>query len=204
MKSKNQICREILQQSGRRSGKELLASIPWEEMDSQVGIALKELLSGRDSLRRAYQSYVARLVQKKRVQAMTFALDGRLVGDIGELIAAKVFRLELLGPGTRNVDAITEDRPEMKVQIKATFQTDGLEIKHGGDYFIGLQFNDEGKFRILYNGPADAAMNYLKAPKAEGHMGRKAAGTKLESISLGTWAVLDWNVQEADRIPRRV
>lgn len=134
---------------------------------------------------------------------MTFALDGRLVGDIGELIAAELFCLDLLGTKTKNIDAITTVGSRWKVQIKATFQTDSLSIKHGGDHFIGLQLRNQGGFRVIYNGPATAVMNYLKAPKAAGHAGRKNAGNRLEPISLGTWAVLNLAVRDSDRVPRR-
>ena len=189
--------------SGRNSGKELLESIPWEEMSSQIGEALRALLSGRNLLREAYQAHLAKSSQKIRKQGMTFALDGRLVGDIGELIAAEVFHLDLLGTKTKDIDAVTTDGLERKVQVKATFQADGLTIKHGGDYFIGLQLNDVGKFRVIYNGPASPVMNYLKAPKAEGHTGRRNAGKSLEPISLEAWAVLNLAVTDPERIPRR-
>jgi hypothetical protein len=203
VKSKNEIRSGILGLAGRNSGKELLESIPWEEMSSQIGEALRALLSGRNLLRRAYRAHLAKSSQKNRKQGMTFALDGRLVGDIGELIAAEIFSLDLLGTTTKNIDAVTTDPLERKVQVKATFQADGLSIKHGGDYFIGLQLNDAGKFRVIYNGPAAPVMNYLQAPKAEGHVGRKNAGITLEPISLEAWALLNLAVTDSERIPRR-
>ncbi len=203
MKSKNALRAEILKLSGWRSGKKLLESIVWEGMSSKIGEALKVLLSGQKQLREAYQSHLANSTDRKPAQEMTFALDGRLVGDIGELIAAEVFCLDLLGTKTKNVDAVTTDRFNKRVQVKATFQTDGLSIKHGGDYFIGLQLNDAGKFRVIYNGPASVVMDYLRVPKAEGHVGRKNAGKALEPLSLEAWAILNLAVQNSDRIPRR-
>lgn len=201
--SKNAIRSEILKRSGWRSGKELLESIVWEEMSSKIGQALMALLSGQKQLREAHQSHLANSAEAKSAQEMTFALDGRLVGDIGELIAAEIFCLDLLGTRTKNVDAVTTDRLNRKVQVKATFQTDGLSIKHAGDYFIGLQLNDAGKFRVIYNGPAGGVMTYLRAPKAAGHAGRKNAGKALEPVSLEAWSVLNLAVKDSDRIPRR-
>jgi hypothetical protein len=203
MKTKNQIRSDILKRASKRSGKEILAELPWEEMSSKIGDALKALLRGQKQLRDAYQSHLAASTTGQSSPQMTFALDGRLVGDIGELIAAEVFQLDLLGTSTRNVDAITSDRTQRKVQIKATFQEDGLSIKHGADYFIGLQLNNSGQFRVAYNGPACPVMVYLEAPKADGHSGRRNAGNALEPLSLEAWAVLDLAVAEPDRIPRR-
>lgn len=134
---------------------------------------------------------------------MTFALDGRLVGDIGELIAAEVFCLDLLGSTVKDIDAVTTMGPNRRIQIKATFQNDGLSIKHGGDYFIGLQLKDDGRFRVIYDGPAKPVLDYLRAPKAHGHAGRRNAGNRLEAISLEAWAILNLAVRDSDRIPRR-
>lgn len=203
MKSKNQIRAEILKVSRKRSGKDLLASIAWEAMSNKIGDALKDLLSGQQQLKAAHQSHLDSYAQGKPSPGLSFALDGRLVGDIGELIAAELFCIELLGTKTKWVDAITTVVPKRKVQIKGTFQTTSLAIKHGGDYFIGLQFNDTGNFRVIYNGPASIVMDYLRAPKAGGHEGRKNAGSRLEPISLGTWALLNLAVKNSDRIPRR-
>lgn len=203
MRTKNRIRSEILKSAGKQSGKEILAALPWEEMSSKIGEALKALLAGQKQLREAYRSHLAACAQRYSAQEMTFALDGRLVGDIGELIAGEVFCLDLLGTKSKNVDAVTTDHPQRKVQIKATFQKDGLSIKHGSDYFIGLQLNDAGQFRVVYNGPANTVMAYLRAPKADGHSGRKNADKALEPISLEAWSVLDLAVGDSDRIRRR-
>jgi hypothetical protein len=172
-------------------------------MSDQIGKALEALLSGRDQLRRAHRSHLDGSALGDHRQEMTFALDGRLVGDIGELIAAEVFCIDLLGHGERNVDAVTTTEPRRRVQIKTTFQTDSLAIKHGSDYFIGLQLNDAGRFRVVYNGPARRVMDYLHAPKAQGHAGRRNAGSRLEPISLGAWAILNLEVDDVNRIARR-
>jgi hypothetical protein len=76
-------------------------------------------------------------------------------------------------------------------------------IKHGGDHYLGLQLNDDGRFRVLYDGPAAPVMRYLKAPKADGHKGRASAGQKLEPLTLETWAVLNLDVEKKERLVRR-
>jgi hypothetical protein len=111
--------------------------------------------------------------------------------------------LELLGTRSRHIDAETTAGPKRKVQIKATFQSNGLCIRHGEDHYLGFQLNDDGRFRIIHNGPAAPVMHYLKAPKATGHKGRANAGRKLETLTLETWAVLNLDVADNDRVARR-
>ena len=203
VQSKNEMRSKILQHAGYKSGKALLADVEWEVMDSRIGKALRALLSGRNQLKRAHRSHLASSSKKGDRQGMTFALDGRLVGDIGELIAAEAFHLELLGTRTKNIDAVTTAGPSKKVQVKTTFRPDSLSIKHASDYFIGLQLRDDGRFRVVYNGPAKRVMDYLRAPKAHGHAGRRYASKRLEPITLGAWATLNLAVRVPERIPRR-
>lgn len=201
--TKNSIRKEALNLSGFRSGKALLASIQWETMSDGVGRALKSLVRGRDALREAYLLHVKANSPEMKHPEMTFALDGRLVGDIGELITATLFPLEILGTKSKSVDANTTVTPIRKVQIKATFGDNGLSIKHGADHFIGLQLGDTGKFRIIYNGPANPVMSYLKAPASKGKRGRTNAGTRLESLTLEAWAVLNLSLSDNQRVSPR-
>jgi len=187
--SKEEIRSRILRKAGYRTGRDLLRSLPWEEMEGEIAAALKVLLDGRNRLRKINDD-------------RTFALDGRLVGDIGETIAARIFSLQLLKPGAKNVDAVTIGEPKRSVQVKATLQDDSLSLKHDGDYVIGLQINEDDRFRVIYNGPAETVMNYLRAPMARRNTGRRNAGNGLEPISLGTWATLNLEVRDQDRIPR--
>jgi len=201
--SKNELRKAILNMHGMRSGREVLTALPWKAMCRSTRQALVHLLSGQKALKKRYRTHLKKNSNVSSNHEMTFALDGRLVGDIGELIAAEVFLLDLLGTKSRNVDAITTGRSEKKVQIKATFKNESLTIKHGGDYFIGLQLNNEGEYRIIYNGKAQPVLEYLRMPKAKGHDGRAGAGKKLEPITLEAWAVLNLDVKPKDRIPYR-
>jgi hypothetical protein len=201
--TKNDLRRIILKEHELCSGKESLEKIPWEAMHGSTQEALQHLLDGQTKLRQRYQDHLTESAKHKRKHKMTFALDGRLVGDIGELMAAETFQLDLLGTKSKNVDAVMPGRSGKKVQIKATFKEESLCIKHGADYFIGIQLNSAGEYRVIYNGKAGPVIDYLRMPKAKGHKGRKGAGARLEPISLGTWAILNLNVNEKDRVPPR-
>lgn len=202
--TKNSIRADILAETKFVSGRDVLESIPWENMSDRMRAALKSLLAGQNALQQIAKKHLAKAKNAKNAPEMTFALDGRLVGDIGELIAAEVFNLELLGTSSTNIDARTTAGLERKVQIKATFQKDGLSIKYGRDSFIGLQLDEHGKFRVIYNGQASTVMQYLKAPASAGKQGRTNAGHKLEPLTLEAWAVLNLAVAARDRIPRRI
>jgi hypothetical protein len=203
VRTKQEILAGIRGSSRFRSSKKWFESADWERMNTQIRNALDYLHKGQDILRQLHQKQMAKSKGNIRSKGMTFALDGRLVGDIGELIAAEVFCIELRGTKSVNIDAVTTSIPRRKVQIKATFGKEILSIKHPRDYFLGLQLNQKGQFRVIYNGPARPVMEYLKAPRTEGHQGRKNAGNRLEPISLGAWAILNRSVRDADRIPRR-
>lgn len=205
LETKNSIRRRTLAGTEHRSGKAVLDDIPWQQMSNAIGSALRSLLRGRNELRKAHAAHLVKNANDKAVKdlKMTFALDGRLVGDIGELIAAEAFHIDLLGTKSRNIDAETTSGPKRKVQIKATFKDDGLAIKHGRDYFVGLQLRDDASYRVVYNGPARPVMTYLRSPASDGKSGRSEAGKSLQSISLGTWAVLNLAVPDQQRIPSR-
>ena len=81
-----------------------------------------------------------------------FTLDGRLVGDIGEVIAAELFQIDLHKKVKKYYDAVASYSPELKIQIKATFK-ESLTFNHNPDYFIGIKLDAAGEFEVVYNGP---------------------------------------------------
>ncbi len=79
-----------------------------------------------------------------------FTLDGRLVGDIGEIIAYLYYDITLDEKSRANYDARSGDK---LIQIKATMQ-DHLTFKNKDGYFLGLRINPDGTHEEIYNGPA--------------------------------------------------
>ena len=84
-----------------------------------------------------------------------FSLDGKLVGDIGEVLAAEKYGLKLL-----NENAPVHDAEEIAtgrmVQIKSSFK--GYCYFPFGDdripeYFLGIVIDEDGKIEELFNGP---------------------------------------------------
>ena len=84
-----------------------------------------------------------------------FSLDGKLVGDIGEVLAAEKYGLKLFEENTQIHDAEELATGKM-VQIKSSFKgycyfPCGEErIPH---YFLSIVINEEGEITELFNGP---------------------------------------------------
>lgn len=151
-------------------------------MDSEISLSLKELLF-----------IVARLHQK--YPHKHFTLDGRLVGDIGEIIVASEYNVELLEGMQKHHDAKTSDH--RMVQIKATMK-DLLTFpaNHIPQYYLGIKIMHDGTFEEIFNGPGEIAANSIK--------GRAVPATNLHSVSIRKLSELNKTVSEKERIPRRM
>lgn len=87
---------------------------------------------------------------------LKFTLDGKLVGDLGEAIAAELFDLTLCKRRIPGVDAHTKDG--RSVQVKATgLSSKGPAFSAGegtADHLIFLQLDfANAKGEVAYNGP---------------------------------------------------
>ncbi len=73
---------------------------------------------------------------KQEFPNRAFTIDGRLVGDVGEIIAALEYDVRLHDVSQPNHDGTTSDG--RNVQIKATFK-DSLTFKTVPDYYLGFK-----------------------------------------------------------------
>lgn len=105
---------------------------------------IRHLVHARNQLRARYENL-----------GLRFTLDGNLVGDLGEAVAAELFGLELRPRGTKGVDGIAPDG--RTVQIKATGRGATFAFTHTdgpAEWLIGLAFNYEQEtVEVVYNGP---------------------------------------------------
>ncbi len=93
-----------------------------------------------------------------------FSLDGKLVGDIGEVLAAEKYGLELFGENTPIHDA-KELATGRMVQVKSSFKSN-CYFPYGEDripeYFLAIQIDENGNLTELYNGPGKVVYeNYI-------------------------------------------
>ena len=120
-----------------------------------------------------------------------FTLDGRLVGDIGEVIAEEMFQIKLHEKVEHYYDAVTTYEPKLNIQIKATFKNH-LTFNHRPDYYIGIKLFEHGGFKVIYNGPGE----YIH--KAYTH--RKGIGQQLLSLPIEKLEALSSTIDEKERI----
>ena len=151
-------------------------------MSIPIQNSVKQLLQIVDQLRSEYP--------KKR-----FTHDGRLVGDLGEVLVEGEYDVEIFDSLKKHYDAETPDGRQ--VQIKTTMQNNlTFPVDHVPDYYLAIQVHGDGTFTEVFNGPGSIAAMAVE--------NRKPTKTNLHSIGIGALTRLNENVQESDRIRRRV
>lgn len=121
-----------------------------------------------------------------------FTIDGRLVGDVGEVLAELEYDLTLHEVSQPDYDAETPDG--RRVQIKATFK-DSLTFTTTPDYYLGFKLNRDGTYEEIYNGPG--------LPIFEKFAHRSGIGAKLLSFPNQALRELSASVAPEDRIAKR-
>lgn len=150
-------------------------------MQKQIADAIQQLLDIVQDLRKLYPS--------KR-----FTLDGRLVGDLGEVIAEIAYDIKLHENLQKHHDAIASDG--RRVQIKATMQQQlSFPCDHIPDHYLGIKIQPDGTFTEIFNGPGRLAWEAIRE--------RKTTKNNLHMISIDTLLRLNETVSSADRIKRR-
>jgi hypothetical protein len=122
-----------------------------------------------------------------------FTIDGRLVGDIGEIIAVREFDILLDDVSRPRHDARTADGRD--VQIKATFQ-DKLTFGVEPDLYVGLKLSMDGSYDVVFNGPG----RYI----FEAFSSRKGIGVQLLSFSLAQLSEISAGIPDHERVPSRI
>lgn len=121
-----------------------------------------------------------------------FTIDGRLVGDIGEVVCGLAYELTLDDVSLPEYDATTANG--RRVQIKATFK-DSLTFKTIPDLYLGIKLFPDGSFEEVYNGPG--RLIYDK------YSHRVGIGSKLLSFPINALRVLSEEVADCNRVPLR-
>ncbi|MER9202942.1 hypothetical protein NKH74_27765 [Mesorhizobium sp. M0933] len=106
-------------------------------------------MAARNKLREHYQA--ARL---------KFTLDGNLVGDIGEAVAAELFGIKLVPGNGTGIDGHSTDG--RSVQVKATGTGRGPVFRcvdTRADHFLFLDIDFENlRGEVIFNGPEHVAL----------------------------------------------
>ena len=145
----------------------------------EIEKALESIFSGISHLKDSFPS-------------RQFTIDGRLVGDMGEVIAAMAYEIELDEISQPTHDGTISDGG--RVQIKATFQ-DALTFKTVPEYYLGIKISRNGSFEEIYNGPGK--------PIYDHYSHRKGIGEKLLRFPNSQLKELSATVPSEQRIPKR-
>lgn len=123
--------------------------------------AIIDLLAARNSVRAHYEDVLRK--QGSQVE-LKFTLDGNLVGDIGEALAAELFNVKLVE--TKSTEGIDGYAPDGRtVQVKATGTKRGpafrkTETRADHLLFFCLDF-ESATGLVAYNGPERHVTRYL-------------------------------------------
>lgn len=121
----------------------------------------------------------------------SFKLDGILVGNIGEVLAAHYYGIKLYSQSNPTYDGETIDT-KRKVQIKVTQNTNIVIIRERPDYLIVLHLDSKrGEVSEIYNGPG--ALPFKSAKYVPSQNNYQMRVSKL--LELNT------TVEETGRIP---
>ena len=121
-----------------------------------------------------------------------FTIDGRLVGDIGEVIAALEYDINLYSVLVAGHDGKTSDG--RRVQIKATFK-DSLTFKTVPEYYLGFKLYENGRHEEIFNGPGNIIYERYKS--------RKGIGKELLSFPNKELLELSKMVPDKEKIIKR-
>jgi hypothetical protein len=130
-------------------------------------------------------------------QGRKFSLDGKLVGDIGEVLAAEKYGLELLSENAYKHDA-KEIATGRMVQIKASFKNNSY-FPFGEDkvpdYFLAINILENGELEELFNGPGKYVFEHYIIKRNLKHYKET-----YYTLSKGVLKELNMQVQEEDKI----
>jgi hypothetical protein len=114
-----------------------------------------ELVVARNRLREHYKS-----------AGLKFTLDGNLVGDIGEAVAAEIFGITLVPANGTGIDGHAADG--RSVQVKTTGTRRGPAFRHvdtRADHLLFFDIDFENlRGEVIFNGPEHVAL--AKMPEA--------------------------------------
>jgi hypothetical protein len=133
---------------------------------------------------------------------LPFTIDGRLGGDIGEVIAAFEYDVVLHDVSQAKHDAVTSDG--RNVQIMATFK-DFLTFRTVPDYYLGFKLYPDGQHEEIFNGPGQVIADRFIGREviADLFLARKGIGVNLLSFPIAELRRLSERVPEHERIPKR-
>ena len=140
---------------------------------------------------------IKNLQEKYKPHGRKFSLDGKLVGDIGEVLCAEKYDLELYPSNFPIYDAY-QNGTNKRVQIKSSFRN-YCYFPFGEDkipdYFLAVNILENGELEELYNGTGKFLFeNYILKNKLKHYK------ENYYTLSKGILKKLNEQVPESDKI----
>lgn len=149
-------------------------------MKFELPPSIQKLIAARNELKEHYRDV-----------DLSFTLDGNLVGDLGEAVAAELFGLRLTGPSNEGVDGYAPDGRSVQVKASGTKRGAAFRlVETKADHLLFFHFDYDGCYgEIIYNGPEEPVRNSLP---------EKWVGQR--SVSAATFRRLNNAVADDDRL----
>ena len=100
----------------------------------------------------------------------TFTLDGKLVGDIGEVLVAENYNITLYKDNKHHIDGYVKEDEEKGVQIKSSFKNNFYfpkDVVNVPPYFIAINISEDGGFKEIYNGRSQLIYDELVSHRSK-------------------------------------
>mgnify|MGYP005643687021 CR=1 FL=1 len=159
-------------------------------------MATSKQLSEHQAISKALEQIFSGItLLKTTFSGRLFTIDGRLVGDIGEVIARRDYKIILDDVSQPDHDGVIDSGDRLRrVQIKATFK-EQLTFKTVPEYYLGLKLQQNGDYHEIFNGPGSVIYDHFEH--------RKGIGTELLSFPIKKLNELSQKVSPTNRIPNR-
>jgi hypothetical protein len=116
---------------------------------------IRELIVARNNVREHYAS-----------SALSFTLDGNLIGDLGEALAADIFDLKLIARNGTGIDGHAPDGRSVQVKASGTKRGPAFRmVDTRADHLLFFHLDmDACTAELIFNGPEHLALACLKTP----------------------------------------
>jgi len=117
--------------------------------------AIRDLVIARDKVLDLYSEL-----------GLSFTLDGNLIGDLGEAIAAEIFGLTLTKRNGKGIDGHAPDKRSVQVKASGTKRGPAFRmVDTRADHLLFFHLDlDACTAELLFNGPEEIALQSLKYP----------------------------------------
>jgi len=116
---------------------------------------IHELILARNKVRDHYAS-----------SGLSFTLDGNLIGDLGEALAADIFGIKLIARNGTGIDGHAPDGRSVQVKASGTKRGPAFRMVHTrAQHLLFFHLDmDACTAELLFNGPEEIALEALRVP----------------------------------------